>query len=172
MPEYEGFVTSLKEGGKAEVIVQPEISSIVGAPGVSVKVCHHASSSSQVNLEALNPLHVAVGDRIALRVEASTLIRNAGALIGMPVLAMVLGWAVSLLIPDCDFLGAPVKFLCIFCSLLLGIAAGVILYRHWSRRNVPRIIRIIRTRKEMASNFAVAQEPVRQFANILINPPR
>jgi len=56
MPEYEGVIASLSEDGKAEVIVQPETSNIVGAPEVSKKVCHCASSSSQVTLEALNPV--------------------------------------------------------------------------------------------------------------------
>ena len=100
MPEYEGFVASLKEDGKAEVIVRPETSGIVGAPGASKKVCHCASSSSQVTMEALNPVQAAVGDRVAVRVDASLLLRNAGALIGMPVLALALGWAVSFLIPE------------------------------------------------------------------------
>ena len=74
MPEYEGFVASLKEDGKAEVIVQPEASDIVGAPEVSKKVCHCASSSSQVTVEALNPVQADVGDRVAVEVKASVLI--------------------------------------------------------------------------------------------------
>ena len=124
MPEYEGFVASLKEDGKAEVIVRAETSGIVGAPGVSKKVCHCASSSSQVTMEALNPVQAAVGDRVAVRVDASLLLRNAGALIGMPVLALALGWAVSFFIPESEVLGVPVRFLCLFCSLPLGVAAG------------------------------------------------
>ncbi len=71
MPEYEGFVASLKEDGKAEVIVRAETSGIVGAPGVSKKVCHCASSSSHVTMEALNPVQAAVGDRVAFKVDAS-----------------------------------------------------------------------------------------------------
>lgn len=157
MPEYEGYIASLKDDGKAEVIVQPEISGIVGAPGVSKKVCHCASSSSQVPMEALNPLHAAVGDRVAVRVDASLLLRNAVALIGMPVLSLALGWAVSFLIPERELLGVPIRFLCLFCSLPLGIAAGVLLYRHWARRKLPSISRIIRTRKEMTSSFAAAR---------------
>jgi hypothetical protein len=147
MPEYEGFIASLKEDGKAEVIVQPEISGIVGAPGASKKVCHCASGSSQVTMEALNPVLAAVGDRAAVTVDASLLVRNAGALIGMPALALALGWAVSFLIPETELFEVPVRFLCLFCSLPLGIAAGLLLYRHWSRRNHPSISRIIRTRQ-------------------------
>ena len=160
MPEYEGFIASLKEDGKAEVIVQPESSGIVGAPGVSKKVCCCASSGSQVTVQVLNPVHAAVGDRVSVRVDASFLLWNAGALIGLPVLALALGWAVSFFIPESDLLGVSVKFLCLFCSLLLGIAAGVLLYRHWSRRHLPSIIRIVQTREEMASGYAAAQEPV------------
>jgi len=167
MPEYEGFVASLKEDGKAEVIVQPETSGIVGAPEVSKKVCHCASSSSQVTVEALNPVQAAVGDRVAVEVKASVLLRNAGSLIGTPVLALILGWAVSLLLKDGYLFGVPITFLCMFCSLPLGVAAGVLLYRHWSRRILPSIIRIIQTREEMASSIAAAHETTRQITNFL-----
>jgi len=157
MPEYEGYIASLKEDGKAEVIVQPETSGIVGAPGVSKKVCHCVSSSSQVSMEALNPVRAAVGDRVAVRVDASLLLRNAGAVIGVPVLALALGWAVSFFTPETELLGVPVRFVCLFCSLPLGIAAGVLLYRRWARMNLPSISRIVRTRQEMASSFAKVQ---------------
>ena len=167
MPEYEGFVASLKEDGKAEVIVQPEPSGIVGAPDVSKKVCHCASSSSQVTMETLNPLQATVGDRVAVRVDASLLLRNAGSLIGMPVLALALGWAVSFLIPESELLGVPVRFLCMFCSLPLGVAGGLLLYKYGSRGNLPTIIRIIRTRHEMASSFTGAQEPTREIDGFL-----
>jgi hypothetical protein len=157
MLEYEGFVAILKEDGKAEVIVQPEASGIIGAPEVSKRVCHCVSSSSQVPVEALNPVQAAVGDRVAVRVDSSLLLRNAGALIGMPVFALALGWAVSFFIPESDLLGMPVKVFCLFCSLPLGIAAGVLLYRRWCRRILPTIIRIVQTREEMASNLGAAQ---------------
>jgi hypothetical protein len=170
MPEYEGFIASLKEDGRAEVIVRPEASGIVGAPEASKKVCHCASSSSQVSMEALNPVQAAVGDRVAVRVDASLLLRNGGALIGMPVLALALGWAVSLSVPESELLGVPVRFLCLFCSLPLGIVAGVFMYRHWSRRDLPSISRIIRTRQEMASNFENERELVPQFTNTPVNP--
>jgi hypothetical protein len=55
MPEYEGFVANLRDDGKAEVLIQPETTGIVGAPVVSAKVCHCASGSSQVTMESLNP---------------------------------------------------------------------------------------------------------------------
>jgi hypothetical protein len=96
-----------------------------------------------VTLEALNPLHAGVGDRVAVRVDASLLIRNAAVLTGIPILALAFGWAVSLLIPDSDLFGVPVRFLCIFLSLPLGFAAGLILYRHLSRGNLPVVNRII-----------------------------
>jgi hypothetical protein len=91
MPEYEGYVASIKEAGKAEVIVQPETSGIVGAPDVSRKICHCASGRSQVTLGALNSVQATVGDRVVVKVDASLPLRNAVALIGMPVFALVLG---------------------------------------------------------------------------------
>jgi hypothetical protein len=168
MPEYEGFIASIEEAGRAQVIVQPEISGIIGAPGVSKKVCHCVSSSSQVTMDALNSVQAAVGDRVVVKVDASLLLRNAVALIGMPLLALALGWTISMFIPENDWLGIPVRFLCFFCSLPLGIAAGVSLYKHWSRSKLPSITRIIQTRQEMASNFAKVQEPAPRSANIAI----
>jgi Positive regulator of sigma(E), RseC/MucC len=166
MPEYEGFVASLGEDGRAEVLVQPERACIVGSPEASSKVCHCTSSSSQVTLEALNPLQAAVGDRVAVRVEASALMRNAGALIGIPILALILGWASSLLASDGHLFGVPLRFLLVFLSLPLGLAAGLVLYRRLSGSNVPVINRIIQRRSEMASSFAEQQEPPCEFIRL------
>jgi positive regulator of sigma E activity len=151
MPEYEGFVASIRDDRKAEVLIQPETPGIVGAPSVSAKVCHCASSSSQVTLEALNPLQAAVGDQVTIEVKVSVLIRNAGILIGTPILALAVGWVVSLLLGGSYLFGLPTTFFCVFFSLPLGVAAGVLLHRHWSKGNLPVISRIIRTREEMAS---------------------
>lgn len=159
MPEYDGFVASLIDDTKAEVLIQPEREGIVGAPAVSAKVCHCASSSSQVTMEALNPVQAGVGDRVIVKVEASALIRNLGSLVGLPVLFLVLGWFISLFLGDTVLLGLPITFLSIFCSLPLGVAAGVLLYRHWSRENLPTITSITRTRQEMASSFTKAPVP-------------
>jgi hypothetical protein len=151
MPEYEAFVASIRDDGKAEVLIQPETPGIVGAPSVSAKVCHCASSCSQVTLEALNPLQAAVGDRVTIEVKVSVLIRNVGILVGTPILALAVGWVVSLLLRGSYLFGLPTTFFSVFFSLPLGIAAGVLLYRHWSMETLPIISRIIRTRKEMAS---------------------
>jgi len=168
MPEYEGFVASLRENGKAEVLIQPETAGIVGAPSVSARVCHCASSSSQVTMEALHPMQASVGDRVAVRVDASLLIWNAGALIGMPFFALALGWAVSFLIPESELLRVPVRFLCLFCSFPLGIVAGVFLYKHWSRGNLPTVTRITQIRQEMASSFAEGQKRTNEMTTLTI----
>lgn len=109
-------------------------------------------------MEALNPLQAAVGDRVVLRMEASALIRNLGSLVGLPVLFLVLGWFISLFLGDTVLVGLPITFLSMFCSLPLGVAAGVLLYRHRSRGNLPTITRITQTRLGMASSFVKAQE--------------
>ena len=159
MPEYEGFVANLRDDGKAEVLIQPETTGIVDAPVVSAKVCHCASGSSQVTMEALNPVQAAVGDRVTIEVTTSALMRNAGVLIGTPVLTLALGWVVSLLLGNSYLFGISITFFCVFLSLPVGVAAGVLLYRRWSRGNLPTIIRITQTRQEMASSFAETQEP-------------
>jgi hypothetical protein len=160
MPAYEGYVASIKEAGKAEVIVQPETSGIVGAPEAGQKVCHCASSSSQVTVDALNPVRAAVGDRVAVRVDSTLLLRNAAALIGMPVFALVLGWAISSSIPEGELVGVPFRFLCLLLALPVGIAGGVLLYRRWSRTSLPIIARVVRTREEMAAGTLVSPKDV------------
>jgi hypothetical protein len=104
-------------------------------------------------------LQAAVGDRVVLKVEASALARNVGSLVGFPVLFLALGWVISLFLGNTVLLGLPITFFCIFCSLPLGVAAGVLLYRHWSRENLPTITRITQTRQEMAFIFGEAQSP-------------
>lgn len=153
MPEYEGFVASLRDDGKAEVLIQPERTEIVGAPGASTKVCNCASGRSEVTMDALNPLQAGVGDRVVLKVEAAALMGNVATLIGLPVLALALGWVISFFVGDNLLLGLPIAFYFIFGSFPLGVAAGVILYRHWSRGNLPTITRITRTRQEMEESF-------------------
>jgi len=166
MPEYEGFVAGLREDGKAEVLIQPERACIVGSPEASSKVCRCTSSGSRFTLEALNPLHAAVGDRVAVKVEASVLLRNAGALIGIPILALILGWAVSLLAPDGRLLEVPLRFLLVFLSLPVGIAAGIVLYRSISGRNVPVIHRIVQTRSEMIPSLTDPQKSACEFIRL------
>ena len=143
MPECEGFVASLKEAGKAEVIVQPETLGIVGAPGFSKKVCHCASSSSQVTMEALNPLQACVGDRVSVRFDPSLL---PTAIIGAPMLGLVFGSALSAFIADSTVFHIPVKFISVFAGLSLGGVVGALIYRRLPKGNALSIIRITRTK--------------------------
>lgn len=146
MPEYEGFVACLKDNGKAEVLIRPEISGIAGAPEISRRVCHCASSSSQVAVQALNPLRAGVGDRVSVMFEPSLWLKNAAALIGVPLLGLILGLALSTLIPTGTVFRIPVEFISVFAGLSLGVAIGVVIYRRFPKGNAPLITRIIRAR--------------------------
>jgi hypothetical protein len=109
-------------------------------------------------------VRAAVGDQVVVKMGVPALIRNVGVLIGIPILALGLGWVLSVLTPDAELSGAPLEFLWVFLSLPGGIAGGIILYRRLSRNDLPVVSRIIRTRAEMASDSAVAREPMSEFA--------
>ncbi|MBW1908344.1 MAG: hypothetical protein JRJ11_02215 [Deltaproteobacteria bacterium] len=55
MPRHEDFVATLKEDGKAEVIIQPGSMGVPGAsPQINRRVCHCATDGSTITIEALN----------------------------------------------------------------------------------------------------------------------
>ena len=110
-----------------------------------------------MTLEALNPVEAGVGDRVSVKLETAALIKNAGTLIGIPILALILGWASSLMVPDRGLPGVPLKLLLVFLSLPLGIAVGFAFYRRFSRRNNPVITRVIEKRADRVSRFEELQ---------------
>jgi len=92
MPCNEGFVATLKENGRAEVVIRPESAGIPGPSNrVNRHVCHCATGGSTVMIEALNGVGAEVGDYVSVRREASGLVKNAVCLLGVPLVGLILG---------------------------------------------------------------------------------
>ncbi|MBW1790029.1 MAG: SoxR reducing system RseC family protein, partial [Deltaproteobacteria bacterium] len=89
MPRHEGIVTCVKEDGSAQVYIKPGESGIPGAPDANV--CHCATESSNIFIEAVNSAGASSGDRVSVYLKASVLIRNAVTLIAIPLAGTLLG---------------------------------------------------------------------------------
>lgn len=152
MPQYEGFVASIKGDGKAEVIIRPGNQSIPGAPKGSKKVCHCPTDSSSVTVEALNRAGARVGDVVSISRNPQALMKNAAILLGIPAIGLISGIVAGVILNQ-TFAVHPIGALAVAAAgLLLGIIVAVLRYRRVSADNLPLITRIIKTRLEMAAS--------------------
>jgi len=163
MPEYEGIVATLKEGGKAEVIIQPGNSGIPGvSKEVNSKVCHCTTDGSTITIGVENRAGAEVGDWVLISREKDALIRNAGALLGIPAIGGVLGVVAALILTVGFSAGTGAWIISPVCGGLVGIVSGVMVFRRISACSQPFISRIIKTRLEMAGMPADEQCPIRR----------
>ena len=152
MPRNEGFVTTLKMDGKAEVVIQPVRSGIPGAsPRVNCHVCHHATDGSTLTIEALNRVGAEVGDYVSVSRETSGLVKNAAALIGIPGGFLMIGVILAAVLMHGFVFPTIGGMVIAVVFLLVGIALGVRIFRRVSADNPPVIERILKTRLEAGS---------------------
>ncbi len=152
MPGYEGIVTEMKEGGKVEVLIQPGSAGIPGASmEVNNKVCHCTTDGSSIRIDVENKVGAGVGDWVLVNRETRALIRNAAALLGIPFLGGALGLFLGLMLSTGLSLGATIWIIFVAGGLLIGVVAGVSVYKRVSPGSRPFIDRVIRTRSEIAS---------------------
>ncbi|MBW1798356.1 MAG: SoxR reducing system RseC family protein [Deltaproteobacteria bacterium] len=162
MPHYEGLVTSLKEDGKAEVIIQPGSMGITGAsPQVNRRVCHCATDGSTITIEVLNSVGAGVGDWVSVSRNATETIRNAAALLGIPIIGIIVGIILATFLTDGFSFRIAGGIIAMAACLLSGIAIGVLIFRRVSAGNQPVIDRIIKTRLEAASTYGGDQYPLK-----------
>ncbi|MEW6666322.1 MAG: SoxR reducing system RseC family protein [Thermodesulfobacteriota bacterium] len=151
MARYEGFVTGVREDGSAEVIIQPEREGIPGAaPCVNRRVCHCASESSVISIVARNEAGAGVGDRVSVNRSTAALVRNALALLGIPLAALGIGIASAVLLIGDFTAGMTGALLTILPCLGAGIVLGVMVFRRGSSAAFPVIDRIMETSPETA----------------------
>lgn len=150
MAQYEGLVTGLLPNGRATIVIRPDNPGIIDAPEISERVCHCATDSATIRLEAFNRAGAMVGDWVQVSRESAFFIKNAGALIGFPLAAAaagaVLGKAMG---------GAATVYLALSASVL-GLVLGVLFYRRRSAQNLPMIDRVLQSRDEIAGRLAAA----------------
>lgn len=153
MPQYEGFVSSIKGDGKAEVIIRPGNPSIPNAPEVSKTVCHCTTDSSTITVEALNRAGARAGDLVSVKRNPAALMKNTAILLGIPAIGLISGILAGMILNQ-GFAVHPIGALAVAAAgLLLGIIVAVLRYRRVSADNLPVITRIIKTRLEMAASL-------------------
>lgn len=144
MPTNEGFVATLKKDGKAEVVIQPVSAGIPGASDcVNRHVCHCLTEGSTITIEALNRVGAEVGDYVTVLQGTSGLLKNAVALLGIPVMGLIGGILLAAFITDGFSFRIAGGMIAMAASLFFGIAIGVRIFRRVSAGNPPVIEQII-----------------------------
>ena len=145
MPRYEGYITCIKEDGKAEVIIGQGNTGVPGAsPQVSRRVCHCATDGSNIKIEALNRAGAGVGDLVIVSLDSSGLIKNAIVLIGIPGICLIIGIVIAYILIR-DLLFPMTGGILVAAGLfLLGIALGIRIYKRISAKNQPMIENVIK----------------------------
>jgi hypothetical protein len=146
MPQYEGVVTGIKPDGRAEVVISPGEAGIPGAPHVNV--CHCPSESSRIMTDALNRAGAEVGDVVSVTRKPGTLLKNAGSLLGIPLLGLLLGMGVAGALEESMALAWPLMVLVVVAGVLLGIFIGSVTYRRISGDSLPVVTEVVSKGRE------------------------
>jgi hypothetical protein len=153
MPEYQGLVTRILNQDKAEIAIAPGGQGILNAPEESKKVCHSCTDGSTVRLEVINRVGAEVGDWVSLIRSAAAIKQNAKALLGIPLLSVLLGagagWVLTMALgphPAIPMGGGGL-------GLLVGLFIGVKRYRRLSAHSPLIITRIVKKQAELAAMF-------------------
>jgi hypothetical protein len=144
MSTNEGVVGTLKEHGMAEVVIQPVTAGIPGASArVNRHVCHCVADGSTITIEALNTVGAEVGDYVSVRRDTSALIKNAAALLGVPLMGILAGMILAALLTAGFSSHMETGMIVMAACLIPGITIGVLIFRRISPGNAPVIEKII-----------------------------
>ncbi len=143
MVHYEAVVTSLLPNDKVEILIQPDRTGDPNAPA-----CHCGSKRTMFRIEALNRAGAQVGDWVSVSRDSSYIVRNIGALIGIPLAGLIAGVALG------TFWGGTARIVLSLTGTLLGILAGVLSYRRMPANSLFVIERVIQSRKELATMYS------------------
>jgi hypothetical protein len=148
MRQHVGFVASLKENDRADVIIRPGTPGIPNAPEVSKKVCHSPTDGSTVNVEAWNRAGAQVGDWVSVSQSPGTLKKNAVTLLGIPGMGLILGIVSGAAVYQNSGLHPMVSVSVGASVLLTANLIAAVRYRRRSAENPPEITQIIKTHQE------------------------
>ena len=151
MTHYEGIVSKILKSGMAEVIIRPATGGISGAPeSVNRRLCHCSSEGSTLTVEALNTAQARVGDFVGVRCGKGAPVRNAAMLIGIPLTGLVTGIAAAFQMTEVFSTQLAEGIIVMGTIFLLGMAAGVLLFRKYSISYEAVIEQVIRKSEEPA----------------------
>lgn len=158
MPEHEGFIASLTEDGKAEVIISPMRQGIPGAsPELNKKVCHCATDSSTVVTQAWNRAGASVGDLVVVVQKSAVLFKNAAILCGTPLAGAVAGLVIGVILAG-GFSGDVTSILIfVVVGLVAGAVVGTQFYRRFSESSLPVIARVLVRRRDFVGQLTALQ---------------
>ena len=155
MSRHEGFVATLKRDDRAEVIIEP---GSMGVPGASRQVnrhvCHCATDGSTITIEALNRVGAGVGDWVSVSRNTTEMIRNAAALLGIPIIGLIAGIILAAFLTDGFSLRLTGGIIAMAACVFSGIAIGALTFRRVSTGSQPVIERIIKKRRQGESLFS------------------
>ena len=148
MAHSEGLVTVLYEDGRAQVVIQPQSPGILGAPHLDV--CHHCpTDSSKVVVDARNQADAGVGDWVSLDHGSGSRLKNALLLILPPFIGTLLGACLAVLMDQT----ARITHMLLITGItfLIGICAGIFMYRIKGEEVEMIVTRTIQKAEELAS---------------------
>jgi hypothetical protein len=148
MRKHVGFVASLKDNDKADVIIRPGTPGIPNAPEVSKKVCHTPTDGSTVNVEAWNRAGAQAGDWVSVSQSPGVLRKNAVTLLGIPGMGLILGIVAGAAVYQNSGLHPMVSVIVGASVLLIANLIAAVRYRRRAAENPPVITRIIKTHEE------------------------
>lgn len=144
MAVSEGFVSTLKSDGTAEVVIQPIQAGVPGASArINRRVCHCVAEGSTVIIEAVNSAGAEIGDYVSVRRDTYGLVKNAAALLGIPLMGLILGIVVGDLLTDGFAVHIALGMAVIAICVMSGIAIGVLVFRRISPGTTPVVETII-----------------------------
>jgi hypothetical protein len=144
----------------AEVVIQPVSSGIPGASRqVNRHVCHCATKGSTITIEALNRVRAEVGDYVSVSRDTSGLVKNAAALLGIPVMGLISGIILAAFLTDGFSFRIAGGIIVMAAGLFSGMTVGVLTFRRVSAGNPTVIKHIIEKRRQGDPPFSVNQIP-------------
>ncbi len=139
-------------------MIQPVRPGVPGASSyVNRHVCHCASDGSTVTIAALNGVGAEVGDYVSVLRDTSGLLKNAVALLGVPVLGLIAGVILAGVLTDGFSTDIAGGIMAMAAGLVCGITMGVLIFKRISVNIDPIIEHIIQKRRQGDPLFTADQ---------------
>ncbi len=150
MTVCEAFVINIKNNGLAEVVFHPDNPGIPGASEkINRKVCH--CNSGSITIDAENRAKARPGDMVKISWDKTVLKKKVVALFCMSATGLLLGMLCAALFA---FVFSPLIMSWILfplTGLFLGLCFSIASIKKLAGRGIPRITRVIMTKKDIAS---------------------
>ena len=159
MRTCKAFVTTVKNDGLAEIVFQSDHPGIPGASDeINQKVCH--CTPGPITIDAENGAGARPGDMVMVAWDKTARRKKTVILFGMPAIGLFIG---LLCAAGFAFIFFPLMALWVvfpMTGLFAGLFFSVDFIKKLQGDSLPRIVRVIRSREDMASMPRVQHCPV------------